>query len=545
MSRLSPAPGRAPDYDAVVVGAGFGGLHMLRRLRSAGFRVRLFEAGGEVGGTWYWNRYPGARCDFESFDYSYGFDEALQQEWNWSERYPSQPEILQYLNHVADRFGLREDIVLSTRVTSAHYDSENHAWTVRTSPVDGAGEAAEVTARLVVMATGALSSPRLPDVPGIDTFEGLRLQTSTWPADGVDFSGKRVAVVGTGSSGVQVIPKIAAQADRLHVLQRTAGFVVPAHNRPLTAADRDAVKSDYRAYRDRALDAFLGIHFPLAGESAATADPVERTAAYEARWQQGGASILACYRDLLVDPAANESLAEFLRGKIAEIVHDGDVAKRLTPQGFPVGAKRLVVETDYYPTFNRPNVELVDLREEPLTQVNSTGVRVGDRQLDLDALVFATGFDALTGPLLSIDIQGADNRRLSEAWSDGPTTYLGLAVAGFPNLLTVAGPGSPSVLSNVVRCTEENVEWIGTLAEHLRADALTEVQATADAAQAWTEHVAETAEMTVLTSADSWYLGANVPGKPRVFMPYAGGVPEYRRRCAEVADRGYEGFILS
>ncbi|MER7606178.1 NAD(P)/FAD-dependent oxidoreductase [Nocardioides sp. NPDC127503] len=542
---MSTVSDSALDYDAIVVGGGFAGLHMLRRLHSAGFRAHLFEAGAEVGGTWYWNRYPGARCDFESFDYSYGFDEDLQQEWSWSERYPSQPEILRYLNHVADRFGLRDDITLSTRVTSATYDSGTHAWTVNAAAVGGAGESTEVTARLVVMATGALSAPRLPDVPGIDTFAGLRLQTATWPADGVDLSGKRVAVVGTGSSGAQVIPKIAAQAQQLHVLQRTAGFVVPAHNRPLTAGEQDAVKSTYRDYRDRALDAFLGVHFPLAGESAATADPAERTAAYEACWQKGGASILASYPDLLADPAANETLAEFLRGKIAETVHDPATAKRLTPQGFPVGAKRLVVETDYYPTFNRPNVELVDLGEEPLTEVTPSGVRVGDREIELDALIFATGFDALTGPLLSIDLRGSGDQRLAEAWSVGPTTYLGLAVPGFPNLLTVAGPGSPSVLSNVVRCTEENVEWIGALAEHLRAHDLTEVQATAEAARAWTEHVTEIAGMTVLTSADSWYLGANVPGKPRVFMPYAGGFPEYRRRCAEVADADYAGFALS
>ncbi|GAA1105367.1 flavin-containing monooxygenase [Pseudonocardia alni] len=542
MRSPSPAPSREPEYDAVVVGAGFAGLHMLHRLRTAGLRTRLFEAGDAVGGTWFWNRYPGARCDFESVDYSYGFDAELQRDWTWSERYPSQPEILRYLDHVADRFGLRADIRLSTRVCAAHYDGDARGWTVRTAATGPAGRTEEVTTRLLIMATGALSAPRLPDVPGIDTFAGRTLQTSLWPREGVDLRGERVAVVGTGSSGAQVVPRIAEQAERLHVLQRTPVYVVPAHNRPLTPAEQSAVKEDYPAYRDRSREAFLGVHFDPAGESAAAADPDERRAAYEERWRAGGASILACYPDLLVDAAANETLADFLRGKIAELVVDPETARRLTPRDLAVGSKRLVVETDYYPTFNRPSVELVDLREEPLAEVTPRGVRVGDREIELDVLVFATGFDALTGPLLAVDVSGVDGVSLADAWADGPSTYLGLAVAGFPNLFTVAGPGSPSVLSNVVRCTEENVEWIGDLAEHMRAHGATEVHASAEAAKDWTAHVGEVAETTLLTSANSWYVGANVPGKPRVFMPYAGGLPEYHRRCAEVAERGYEGF---
>jgi cyclohexanone monooxygenase len=523
------------DYDAVVVGAGFGGLHMLHRLRQEGLRVRLYEAGDQVGGTWYWNRYPGARCDFESFDYSYSFDEDLQQDWVWPERYATQPEILRYLNHVADRFGLREDIVLGTRVTAARYTEADQVWTVH------AGGA--VRTRLLILATGALSTPQIPDIPGAGSFRGRILHTAAWPAEAVEFAGERVAVVGTGSSGAQVIPRIARQARQLHVLQRTPSFVVPARNRRLTEDDHGAIKANYPAYRERARTTALGVYFQGIAKSALEATPEERAAAYESRWQAGG-GLLGTFSDLLTDPAANETLADFLRAKIAELVHDDDTAKQLTPYGFPVGAKRLVVEDDYYATFNRDNVELVDLRTEPLEEITSTGVRIGARQLELDTIVFATGFDALTGPLRAIDLHGTGGT-LADAWSAGPVTYLGLASAGFPNLLVVGGPDSPAVLTNVVRTTEQQVEWITALVRHLRDHGLERVEARPEAQRDWGAHVQEVAAATLFTKADSWYLGANISGKPRVFMPYAGGLPQYTRICAEVAASGYEGFRLT
>lgn len=529
-------------YDAIVVGAGFGGLHMLHRLRGIGMTVRLFDAADQVGGTWFWNRYPGARCDFESHDYSYEFDDALQQQWTWSERYPAQPEILRYLNHVADRFNLRSDIQLRTKVTSAHFTDDTGTWTVGIE-CDGRPETA--SAQYLIMATGALSLPRVPDFPGIDTFTGHWYHTANWPHEPVDFSGQRVAVIGTGSSGVQVIPRIAQQAEHLYIMQRTAGFIVPAHNRPLESDDDVSIKSDYQAYRDRARESYLGVHFPTEPVSALDATPDERTAAYEARWSAGGSSILATYPDLLTDLAANDTLADFVRDKIATLVADDDTAKLLTPQGFPIGSKRLVVDTDYYPTFNLDSVDLIDVRADPIEEITESGIRTSDAEYEVDAIVFATGFDALTGPLLSIDIRGTNGQALADKWSVGPTTYLGLAIAGFPNLFSIAGPGSPSVLSNVVRSTEQHVEWIAELLTHMREHGHRTVDASPDAEQDWVQHVNDVAAATILTSANSWYLGANVPGKPRVFMPYAGGVPEYRRICNDTAADGYRGFDLT
>ncbi|QZS52501.1 NAD(P)/FAD-dependent oxidoreductase (plasmid) [Rhodococcus opacus] len=538
MARRTP---RA-HYDAIIVGAGFGGLHMLHRLRGLGLTVRLFDAADQVGGTWFWNRYPGARCDFESHDYSYEFDDQLQQDWTWSERYPAQPEILRYLNHVADRFDLRTDIQLRTKVTSAQYADDTESWTVGT---EGDDHTETASAQFLIMATGALSLPRLPDFPGIDRFAGRWYHTANWPHESVDFTGKKVAVIGTGSSGVQVIPRIAQQSEYLYVLQRTAGFIVPAHNRPLSLDEDDAIKSDYQAYRDRARESYLGVHFPTEDVSALEATPDEHTAAYEARWQAGGSAILATYPDLPTDVRANDTLADFVRSKIAELVVDDDTAKLLTPQGFPIGSKRLVVDTEYYPTFNRDTVELIDVRADPIEEITETGIRTSNTEYNVDAIVFATGFDALTGPLLNIDIRGTNGRTLTDKWSAGPTTYLGLAIAGFPNLFSIAGPGSPSVLSNVVRSTEQHVEWIAELLQHMREHGYRAIAATPDAEQRWVDDVNDVAAATVLTSANSWYLGANVPGKPRVFMPYAGGVPEYRRICDDIAADNYRGFVLS
>ncbi|MFI6309847.1 flavin-containing monooxygenase [Nocardia fusca] len=527
------------DHEAIVVGAGFAGLHMLHRLRQSGMDATAFEAGPSVGGTWYWNRYPGARCDFESHDYSYSFDDALQKEWVWQERYPAQPEILRYLNHVADRFDLRPHLRLQSRITSAHYDDDSGRWTVTTDT----GE--QATTRFLIFATGALSLPQVPNFSGLESFRGSWYHTANWPSEPVDFTGRRVAVIGTGSSGVQVVPRIAAQAEQLFVLQRTAAFVVPAHNHPLDP-ERDAqIKSDYSGFRQRALESFLGIHFDTEPTLAVHTGAADRIKAYEDRWRIGGAALLATFPDLLVDAAANETLADFLRQKISDIVDDPATAKALTPYGFPVGAKRLIVDSDYYQTFNKDNVELVDIAAAPIEAITAHGIRTSDNHYEVDTIVFATGFDALTGPLLNIDIVGKAGIRLTDRWAAGPMTYLGLAVAGFPNMFTLAGPGSPSVLSNVVRCTEHNVEWVAELLEHASDNGVSAIEASSDAESAWVNHVNELSEATIFPTANSWYLGANIPGKPRVFMPYAGGLPAYRQTCAEVAEDGYRGFHLT
>lgn len=525
--------------DALVVGAGFGGLHMLHRLKQLGLDVKAVEAGDSVGGTWFWNRYPGARCDFESHDYSYSFDSDLQNEWVWSERYPSQPEILRYLNHVADRFDLRSSIQLQTRVTAARYDEELAQWSVTTEGNE------TFIARYLIMATGALSLPQIPAFPGIDTFSGSWYHTANWPTSKVDFTGKRVAVVGTGSSGVQVVSQIAPDAEHLFVMQRTAAFVVPAHNRPLDA-ERDAlVKASYDEFRQRALDSFLGLHFDTELNPAVDTPEPERTAAYERRWEIGGAALLAAFPDLLTNTDSNDTLATFLRAKIEEIVDDPATAKTLTPQGFPVGAKRLIVDSEYYSTFNRSNVDVVDISTSPIRRITETGIEIADGHYEVDIIVFATGFDALTGPLLNIDITGKSQTQLKDRWAAGPTTYLGLSVSDFPNMFVVAGPGSPSVLSNVVRCTELNVEWIAQFIEHMSDNGITAAEASPEAENQWVHHVNELSTATIFPTTNSWYLGANIPGKPRVFMPYAGGIPAYRQTCSDVASSGYTGFQLT
>jgi len=525
--------------DATVVGAGFGGLYALHRLRSLGLTVQAFEAGSEVGGTWYWNSYPGCRCDVESVDYSYSFDEQLEQEWEWSERYPSQPEILRYLNHVADRYDLRRDIQLDTRVTSAVFDEEQSRWIVSTD----AGE--RWSARFCVMATGALSAAQVPEVPGLDSFAGEWYHTGRWPKDGVDFSGKRVGVIGTGCSGIQVIPEIARDADRLYVFQRTANFVVPNRNRPLDPAAVRELKARYREHREAARESFLGVPLAAGEKSALEATPEERRRIYEERWEAGGGMpVLVAFSDLLVDRAANDTVAEFFREKIHETVRDGAVAELLSPSGYPLGAKRLAQDDAYYETFNRDNVTLVDIRQAPIETITPTGLRTTAAEYELDVIVFATGFDALTGPLLAIDLRGRSGLALRDKWADGPRAYLGLATAGFPNLFVVTGPGSPSVLSNMVVSIEQHVDWIADAIAYLRRHGHETIEATDEAEERWVEHVAEVGDATLFPQANSWYVGANIPGKPRVLLAYLGGVGPYRKLCDEVAASGYEGFAL-
>ena len=523
------------DLDAVVVGAGFAGLYMLHRLRGLGLEVRVFEAGGGIGGTWFWNRYPGARCDIESLEYSYQFSAELQQDWEWSERYATQPEILGYLEHVAERFDLRGDIELSTRVLAARFDERKARWTVET-------ERGTVLARFVILATGCLSSANTPGFPGLERFEGAAYHTGRWPHEGVDFGGKRVGVIGTGSSAIQSIPLIAEQAAHLFVFQRTPSYSIPAHNATLDRERVRQVKADYAGFRRRNAELPFGANFPSSEYSALQVDAAEREREYDARWQRGGLGFITAFNDLLVDRAANETAAEFVRDKIRALVRDPSVAELLCPKQV-VGCKRLCVDTGYYATFNRPNVTLVDVARAPIEEILRDGLRSARASYTLDCIVFATGFDAMTGAPLAIDIRGSGGRRLREKWAEGPRTYLGLGTAGFPNLFFITGPGSPSVLSNMVPSIEQHVEWIADCIVWLRERGLERIDATPGAEDAWVAHVNDVANLTLYPSCNSWYLGSNVPGKPRVFMPYL-GFPPYVEKCNEVAAQGYEGFAL-
>lgn len=529
----------APEQiDAVIVGAGFAGMYMLHRLRQRGFTARVFEAGTGVGGTWYWNRYPGARCDVESMQYSYQFDDALQQEWEWTERYAPQPEILKYANHVADRYDLRKDIRFNSRVKSARFDEATARWTVEIE--DGT----RVTARFCIMATGCLSAANKPAFKGIDGFRGETYHTGHWPKEDVDFTGKRVGVIGTGSSAIQSIPIIAGQAKHLTVFQRTPNYTVPAHNQPLDPKLKRDIKADYANFRARAKTMPAGINLRINAVSALAVSEEERRKEYEDRWAYGGIPFMGAYMDLLLNEEANQTAAEFVRQKIRETVKDPKVAELLSPKTV-IGCKRLCVDTGYYATFNRPNVTLVDVSETPIDEITAKGLRVGATEYEFDAIVFATGFDAMTGALLRIDIRGRGGRPLKEKWSEGPKSYLGLAIAGFPNLFTVTGPGSPSVLTNMLPSIEQHVDWIAACITHIRDRGLRQVEAEPGAEEAWVGHVGQVAGVTLRSTCSSWYVGANVPGKPRVFMPYIGGFPAYVAKCEDVVAKGYEGFALS
>ncbi|MEW5810430.1 MAG: NAD(P)/FAD-dependent oxidoreductase [Actinomycetota bacterium] len=528
------------DIDVVVIGAGFAGLYALHRLRGMGLSVAVLDANDEIGGTWYLNRYPGCRCDVESLAYSYSFSPELEQEWNWSERYATQPEILRYIHYVADKFDLRRDVHLNTAVESAVWDDETSCWRVTTTTGD------RWTAPFLVTAVGCISAPKLPDIEGLGEFEGERYHTAEWPHEGVDFAGKRVGVIGTGSSGVQSIPIIAEQADHLTVFQRTPVFTIPAQNRPYRDDELAEMKARYQEYREESRWTTFGTAGHVATEAALAVDEEKRRETYEAAWQVGRVNeLLGAFTDLMVDKRANETAAEFVREKIRTIVKDPDVAASLTPTNYPFGAKRPCMDTNYYETFNRPNVTLVDLRKEPLERVLPHGIRTAGNEYPIDTLVLAIGFDTFTGSLLRMDIRGRGGRSLRDHWADGARSYLGLAVSGFPNMFTITGPGSPSVLSNTIVSIEQHVDWISDCIEYLRAQSVATIEATPDAEDGWVNLVSKFAAKTLMTEADSWYLGANVPGKPRVFMAYLAGVGNYRKTCDKVAENNYEGFTLT
>lgn len=524
----------------VVVGAGFAGMYMLHRLLELGLSARVYEAGTDVGGTWFWNRYPGARCDVMSMEYSYSFSKELEQEWEWTERYPTQPEILRYANHVADRFDLRRDIQFETRVTSAVFDEATNRWAITTDRGD------DVSAQFCIMAVGCLSASKTPEVEGLENFQGRWYHTGHWPHEGVDFTGQRVGVVGTGSSAIQSIPIIAEQAAHLTVFQRTPNFSLPAKNALLEPGFQAEVKASYPERRQEARQSGAGILVEVPDKSALEVTVEERDAKYAEGWEAGHlVKVLLAFNDLSTNKEANDTAAEFVRSRVREIVTDPEVAEMLCPKDYPIGTKRLCLDTNYYATFNREDVTLVDVRKAPIAEITTSGLRTADADYELDSLVFATGFDAMTGALLGVDIRGRDFKPLREKWAAGPRTYLGIGTAGFPNLFTITGPGSPSVLSNMMVSIEQHVEWIADCITFLAARGFAAIEATVEAEDAWVDHVSEVANATLFPSANSWYMGANVPGKPRVFMPYVGGVGVYREKCDDVAAKDYEGFSLS
>jgi cyclohexanone monooxygenase len=531
---------RIRTLDAIVVGAGFAGLYALYRLRKMGLHAQALEAGKGIGGTWFWNRYPGARCDVESLEYSYSFSEELQQEWNWPERFSAQADILRYINHVADRLDLRRDILTETRVVSARFDKTTDLWTVKTA------NGGMFQAPFCIMATGNLSLPRVPNFPGLENFKGNWYHSGLWPEEGVDFTGRRVGVIGTGSSGIQMIPVIAEQAKHLFVFQRTANFSVPAVNRPMTPDVERNHKERYRYWRDEAKRTPFGIagHAPPT-KSALEEAQEERDRNYETKWGTGGnISFLYAYNDLLVNKESNETASEFVRRKIRSIVRDPKVAELLLPNDHPIGTKRLCLDNGYFETFNRDNVTLVDVKSDPIVEITASGLRTGTREFEVDDIAFATGFDAMTGALLDIDIAVEAGPVLADKWAHGPRTYLGLMTAGFPNFFMITGPGSPSVKTNMVAAIEQHVDWIADCVQHLRQNGIKRIDADESTEDRWVEHVNEVADSTLYPQANSWYVVANIPGKPRVFMPYVAGLDKYRAICDEVAANDYRGFVL-
>lgn len=531
--------------DVVVVGAGFAGMYMLHRLRELNLSTQVFETGDDVGGTWYWNRYPGARCDAESLAYSFSFSPELEQEWNWSERYSAQPEILNYARHVSERFDLRKDIRFNTRVTKAAYNDSTQTWQVETDQGD------HVECRFCIMALGCLSVPQKPAIEGIDDFEGPTYWTGHWPHEPVSFKDQRVGIVGTGSSAVQAIPIIAEEADHLTVFQRTPNFSVPAHNGPLDLQFAEAFKEHYRGHRenhkqgngqgfgDLTIEPRTEVPEPTTLAEYTEAEALE---ILEAAWQQGGARFMSAIGDMMFNQTANDFAVKFVHNKIKATVKDPETAALLCPDNHPIGTKRICVDTDYYDTYNRANVTLKSIRQHPIERITPTGIQLDNEHVEFDTLIMATGFDAMTGPLLSIELTGKDGISLRERWRDGPSAYLGLAISGFPNMFVVTGPGSPSVLSNMIVSIEQHVDWMIDCISQMEEKGLTTFEPEPEAESGWMQHVGETAAMTLFPKAGSWYMGANIEGKPRVFMPYCGGVGVYREICDGVTQNDYQGF---
>ncbi|WP_276122451.1 flavin-containing monooxygenase [Pararhizobium qamdonense] len=526
-------------YDAIIIGAGFSGLYQLHTLRDQlNLSAVVFDVADDVGGTWYWNRYPGARCDSESYYYCYSFSKELQEDWRWTELYPQHDEIRRYLSHVADRFDLRRDIRLKTRVESAVFEEETNTWLVS---ID-AGKS--YRCRFLVSAVGVLSSTNVPKISGLERFKGEWYHTGNWPHQPVDFSGKAVGIIGTGSTGIQATPVVADQAKHLTVFQRTANYSVPARNRPLSQEDQQWIQENYDEIRLKAKTSSNGHPFDVNQQSALEVSEEVRRQRYEDAWKAGGLRFRASYKDLLQDKAANDTASEFIREKIRQVVKDPETAEKLTPRDHPFASKRPPIDTNYFETFNRDNVSLVDVKTTPIVEITEAGIKTSDAEYPLDVIIFATGFDAMTGSLLKIDIRGVGGRSLKETWATGPRNYLGLQVPHFPNFFMVMGPGSPSVLTNNPVAIEQHVEWIRNCIGDMMGRGLTRIEPDLTAADNWVDEVNRAANKTLLPMASSsWYLGANVPGKPRAFMPYAGGMAYYADLCKEIAGDDYRGFI--
>ncbi|MBT2187367.1 flavin-containing monooxygenase [Sphingobium nicotianae] len=531
----------AQEFDAVVIGAGFAGIYMLHKLRQQGLRVRLFEAGDGPGGAWYWNRYPGARCDSESYFYCYFFSDEILQEWSWSERFPAQPEIERYLNYVSDKLDLRKDMTFGARVTTAAYDEQANRWTVETSAGD------KVTARYVVTAIGGLTSTaaNLPDIPGVKDFQGEWYHTGHWPREGVDFRGKRVGVLGTGSTGIQAVPVIAETAGHLTVFQRTPAYIMPAKNHPLTEEYNAQIKANYPEIRAKVKTHWGGQPYDAPAYSFEEVTPEQALALQEEYWNNGGLRVIQLFKEGTRLPAAREFMENFFREKVRSIVKDPAKAEILEPKGYPMGAKRIALDTNYYETFNLPHVDVVDVRKTPITRITEKGILVGDTEYPLDVIVFATGYDAVTGPFRAMDIRGRGGMQLRERLDDGPRSYLGMSFYGFPNLLAVSGPANPALSTNVPASIEHDVEWISDIVDYAEKNGFKTIEPTEQAEDDWTEETQAKARGSVFDQADSWQYGSNVPGKPRRFLIWLGGLHTFRDRCAEVTREGYKGFTFT
>ena len=524
------------DVDVVVVGAGFSGLYLLYRLRKAGFSTRVFERGGDVGGTWYWNRYPGARCDVESLQYSYSFDEQLQQDWHWPEKFSAQPDILAYANHVADRFNLKKDIEFNIEVKASWFDENLKTWKITTNT----GE--EINAKYFIMATGCISTTQIPNIKGLSDYVGNTFHTGDWPHEEVDFSGQSIAVIGTGSSGIQSIPVLAKQAKKLTVFQRTPNYSIPSQNEPMTKKYERSWKDVYSERRKEMRYSAHGSLKDLNDVPALSVDEDQRQELYTKRWAIGGTGFLGSFNDLLTNADANYTAAEYVRQQIKRVVKDKETAEILCPRSYPIGTKRICIDTGYFETYNRENVKLVDISKKPIQRLVTDGIIVDDQLYPFDSIIFATGFDAMTGSIFNVDIKGRDGLALKEKWNAGPKTYLGLMSASFPNLFMITGPGSPSVKSNMIMSIEQHVDLVIETLLSMRRKGLSVVEPELEAENKWVDHVQEVANKTLFPQANSWYMGANIPGKPRLFMPYIGGVGAYREICEEIVANNYRGF---
>ena len=533
---MSAKQQRETTVDAVIVGAGFSGLYLLHRFRKLGLTTRVLERGGGVGGTWYWNRYPGARCDVESMQYSYSFDAELQQEWHWPEKFSAQPDILAYANHVADRFDLRKDIDFDVEVKAAHFNETTRRWRIETDKKD------KITAQFFVMATGCISTAQTPNIEGLDNYQGNTYHTGNWPHEKIDFTGQRIAVIGTGSSGIQAIPVLAEEAAHVTVFQRTPNYSIPSQNGPMTSDYEASWKEKYPTLREEMRYTGHGSIKDLNDKSAMSVDEEERQETYKKRWAIGGAGFLTSFNDLLFSQESNDTASEFVRNQIRRIVKNPETAELLAPKTYPIGTKRICIDSGYFQTYNRENVDLVDISEKPIQRITREGLIVNGREFEFDSIVFATGFDAMTGTLFNVDIRGRNDLALKEKWYAGPRTYLGLMSEAFPNLFMITGPGSPSVKSNMLVSIEQHVDFVTESIIYMREHGLELMEPDVAAEDDWVDHVQEAANKTLFPRANSWYMGANIPGKPRLFMPYIGGVGTYRRICEEVVADNYKGF---